>query len=95
MGTRRLMDDQSIAEMAARLFSAPDNGGGYDATGDQSVGEMAARLLSASDSGGGDDYYGDGAGATVPLKGHPHPLAPSMSSGTIGSQTSCARRLRR
>lgn len=47
---------------------------------------MAASWYSAR-GGSGGGYDVNGAGAIVPLQGHPHPLALSMSSGT-GSQSS-------
>ncbi|CAD6207851.1 unnamed protein product [Miscanthus lutarioriparius] len=66
--------------------------GGHDLYGghaqmvdEQSAAAMAASWFSARGGGGGYDV--NGAGAIVPLQGHPHPLALSMSSGT-GSQSS-------
>jgi AP2-like factor (ANT lineage) len=67
--------------------------GGHDVYGghaqlvdEQSAAAMAASWYSAR-GGGGGGYDVNGAGAIVPLQGHPHPLALSMSSGT-GSQSS-------
>ncbi|EER93382.2 hypothetical protein BDA96_01G078700 [Sorghum bicolor] len=66
--------------------------GGHDVYGghshlvdQQSAVAMAESWFSAR--GGGYDVNGGGAGDIVPLQGHTHPLALSMSSGT-GSQSS-------
>lgn len=66
--------------------------GGHDVYGghshlvdQQSAAAMAESWFSAR--GGGYDVNGGGAGDIVPLQGHTHPLALSMSSGT-GSQSS-------
>ncbi|RLN16903.1 AP2-like ethylene-responsive transcription factor ANT isoform X4 [Panicum miliaceum] len=60
-------------------------GGHAQLVDEQSAAAMAASWFSARGGGG---YDVNGAGAILPVQGHPHPLALSMSSGT-GSQSSC------